>query len=75
MEGGTLSWIPLKYLKASNPVELSEYALSNYIEDEPAFKFWVKGVLRKRDQIVSKVKTKCCETTHKYGIRVPKTVD
>ena len=49
----TLSWIPLKYLKASNPVELSEYAVVNNIEDKPAIKWWVKDFLCKKDQIIS----------------------
>ena len=35
---GTLSWIPLKDLKPSNPVELAEYSVANNIEDEPIFK-------------------------------------
>ena len=30
---GTLIWIPLKDLKASNPVKLAEYAVENNIED------------------------------------------
>ena len=30
-EDGTLSWLPLKYLKASNPVKLAEYAVEKNI--------------------------------------------
>ena len=74
-EDGTLSWIPLKDLKASNPVGLSEYVVANNTEDEPAFKWWVKDVICKRDQIISTVKEKYWITTHKFGIQVPKTVD
>ena len=33
-----MDWIDLKDLKASNPVELAEYALANELEEEPAFK-------------------------------------
>ena len=72
---GTVSWVPLKDLKASNPVELAEYAVANNIDDEPAFNWWVKDTLRKRDRIISKVKTKYWRTTHKFGIEVPKSVD
>ncbi len=32
------SWVKLKDLKASNPVELAEYAVANWIAEEPAFK-------------------------------------
>ena len=38
---GTLSCIPLKDIKASNPIELAEYVVAKNIEDEPAFKWWV----------------------------------
>ena len=34
---GTVDWVPLKYLKQSNPVELAEYTGENEISDEPAF--------------------------------------
>ena len=32
-------WVPLKDLKASNPLELSEYAINNKIELKPAL-YW-----------------------------------
>ena len=41
MEGwkdGTGQWIILKDLKESNPITTAEYALSNKLMDEPAFK-------------------------------------
>ncbi len=44
---GSSSWIPLRELKASNPVELAEYAVANKILEEPAFAWWAKDVLRK----------------------------
>ena len=72
---GSQSWLPLKDLKVSNPVELAEYAKAKDIDEEPAFKWWVHHTLRKRDRIVSKVKSKYWRTTHMFGIRVPKTVD
>ena len=31
--------------------------------------------MRRRDRIISKVKTKYWRTSHKFGIRIPKTVD
>jgi hypothetical protein len=34
-----MSWVKLKDLKASNPVELAEYAVANWIAEEPAFKW------------------------------------
>jgi hypothetical protein len=43
---GTTDWLPLKELKASNPIELAEYAVANKIVEEPAFAWWVKHVLK-----------------------------
>ena len=68
-------WVPLKNLKASNPIELAEYAVANNIEKEPAFKWWVKNILRNRNIIISKVKEKYWRTTHKFGIEVPKSIN
>ena len=34
---GSVDWVPLKDLKQSNPVELSEYAVANEISEELAF--------------------------------------
>ena len=71
---GSADWIALKYLKASYPVKVSEYAVANNIEDEPALAWWYKVVSRKRNRIISKVKSRYWKTTHKFGIRLPKTV-
>jgi hypothetical protein len=43
---GISSWIPLKDLKESNPVEAAEYAVANKIAGEPAFAWWICTVLR-----------------------------
>ena len=55
---GSSSWTPLKYLKASNPVELAEYSADNRLEIDPAFKWWVRDVLRRSNRIIAKVKAK-----------------
>ena len=68
---GSSSWVKLKDLKNSNPVEVAEYAVANRIQEEPAFVLWVKSVLRRHNSIVSKVKKKYWRTTHKHGVRVP----
>ena len=39
-------WVPLKNLKQSNPVDLSEYAVANGISDEPAFNWWFKNIFQ-----------------------------
>ena len=72
---GSSSWIPLKDLKASNPVELAEYTAGKRLDVEPAFKWWVRDMLRGRNIIIAKVEAKYWRTTHKFGIRVPKSID
>ncbi len=64
----------LTNLKASNPIEVAEYAVANRLAEEPAFKWWVPHTIKKRNRIISKVKSRYWRTTHKFGIRLPKTV-
>ena len=71
---GTKSWIALKDAKNSHPVEVAEYAIANKIADEPAFAWWVPYVIRKRNRIISKVKSRYWNKTHKFGFKLPKTV-
>ena len=68
-------WISLAELKDSNPLELAEYAVANQIQEEPAFNWWVKDVLRMRKSIITKVKSRYWKTTHKYGVRLPHSVE
>ena len=69
------SWVPLKDLKESNPVDVAEYAAANKLIEEPAFAWWVPHTLRKRDRIIKKVKTKYAAKTHKFGIELPTSVE
>jgi len=72
---GSETWVPLKDMKESYPVQLAEYAVQARVHEEPAFAWWVRDVLRKRERIVAKVKSKYWLRTHKYGIQIPKSVD
>ena len=72
---GTESWVHLKDLKESHPVELAEYAKARDIADEAAFIWWVPYTLRKRDVILSAVNTRIRKTSHKYGIEIPTSVE
>jgi hypothetical protein len=71
---GSSSWVPLKDIKESNPVQVAEYAVANKILEEPAFAWWARHVLRKRDRIIRKVKSRYWDRTHKYGVLLPKSV-
>ena len=72
---GSTDWIKLKDLKDTYPVELAEYSINAGISDEPAFAWWVPYTIKKRVSIIAKVKSKYWQRTHKYGIRVPKSVE
>ena len=72
---GSTNWGSLKDLKESYPVQTAEYALVAKIAMEPAFAWWVLYTLKKRIQIISKVKSKYWLRTHKFGIRIPKSVE
>ena len=72
---GTQNWMPLKDLKESNPIEVAEYAIANKIQNEPAFKWWVPFTIRKKKRIMAKVKSRYWKTTHKFGIRLPHSVE
>ncbi len=53
---GSTSWIDLKDLKESHPVQTAEYAIATGIDHEPVFNWWVHDVLRCRGRIISLVK-------------------
>jgi hypothetical protein len=69
------SWVPLVDLKDSNPIELAEYDVANKIDQEPAFHWWVANILRKCHRIIAKLKKRYWRITHKFGIRLPKTIE
>jgi len=74
-QDGTQSWIPLKDLKESHPVEVAEFARARSIDTEPAFEWWVPYTLRKRDIILSAMKARIRKTSQKYGIEIPSSVE
>ena len=72
---GSTNWISLKDLKESYPVQTAEYAVAAKIAMEPAFAWWVLHTLKKRNRIISKVKSKYWLRTNKFGIWIPKSVE
>jgi hypothetical protein len=73
---GLETWIPLKDMKESHPVETAEFAKARGIDDEVTFAYWVPYTLRKHDVIISAMES-CCnkrKVTHKYGLEVPTSI-
>ena len=72
---GSSNWIPIRDLKESYPLQLAEYAVNNKLVEEEVFSWWLPYVLKKRKTIIAKLKSKYWQRSHKYGIRIPKTVE
>ena len=71
---GSTSWVPMRDVKDSNPILLAEYARDSGIDNEPAFVWWVKHVLRKKERIIKAVKHRLIKRNIKFGIQIPRTV-
>ena len=62
-------------MKECYPVQLCEYAVQARISKEPVFAWWLSHVIKKRKQIISKIKSKYWTRTHKFDIKVPKNIE
>ena len=59
-------------------MQTTEFAVAKRIDYEPAFNWWVKHVLKKRDKIIARIRkqqTKILKRSKKFGIEIPKTVE
>ena len=72
---GSTDWVSLKDFKEAYPVQTADYAVAAKIAMEPAFAWWVPYTLKKRNRVISKDKSKYWLRTHKFGIRIPKSVE
>ena len=69
------SWISLKDIKESNPLETAEYAISRGIDTEPAFAWWVKHVQRIKSRAINRLRaSKQSKHRIRFGIEVPNTM-
>jgi hypothetical protein len=53
---GSTSWVPLKDIKESHPIQVAEYATANQLATEPAFRWLVPWTLKKRERIIQATK-------------------
>ena len=59
-------------------MQTANFAVAQGIDHGPAFNWWVKYVLKKRDKIIAstrKCQTKCLKKSHKFVIELTKTVE
>ena len=52
-------WVTLYLINESNSIEVAEYDMANGYSNKPSFRWWVRKVLKKRDRLVNKVKSRC----------------
>ena len=71
---GSCSWLPLKIVKESNPLELAEYAVSRKIHLEAAFAWWVPYTIKKRNRIIKLVQHRTVKHDMKFGVKIPQNV-
>ena len=71
---GSTSWESLSNMKDSFPVQVAEYAVAQKLQDIPAFAWRVPETLKRKQRMIKAIKTRYMKKTHKYGIRLPKTV-
>ena len=64
----------LNDMKNSYPVQMAEYAVHRRIAGNPEFAWWIRHVLAKRNRIVANLKSKFWVRTHKFGVKIPQSV-
>ena len=70
---GSTSWLPLKELKETNTVDTARYADDNRIDDEPAFDWWVRDVLKRQRRLIKMSQSRHKRSGYKFGIRNPRS--
>ena len=71
----TKTWLPLKDLKEFNPFEVAEFVKAGGLDKKPAFKWWVNHTLKKRDIIIAYITARLKKLTHKYGVKIPRSIE
>ena len=75
---GSTSWGKLSDLKELHSLETAEYAVSQSLEREPAFHWWVTFVPKKCARniyLVQQRSARYLKCNQKYRINIPKTVE
>jgi hypothetical protein len=67
--------VTLEELKESNPIKVAKFAVANHLSEEPTYKWWVHKVLQQWNRIISKEKLRYWRMTHKFGIRLPHSIE
>ena len=60
---------------SSNSLETAEFTVTCQLQDEPAFTWWVSNILKTRNHIINKIKSRYWKQEFKFGIKLPKNVE
>ncbi len=71
---GSTSWETLAVMKESFSVQVAKFTVDKNFHEKIAFKWWVPQVIKQHTRIIKAIKTRYLKRTHKYGIRLPKSV-
>ena len=74
MKDGSEQWYPLKDMKESYPVQVVEYDVAKGISNYPEFSWWVPYTIKKRNAVISVIKSRLKVATHKYGVEIPTSI-
>ena len=70
-----MMWVKLKGMKDLYPLEVIEYVRIHKLKEVAAFAWWIPHYEKMKKRMINKVKSEYWETTHKYGIRIPKNIE
>jgi hypothetical protein len=73
-KNGSTSWETLAAIKEAFPIQVSKFTVDLALQDKVAFKWWVPQVIKRHSRINKAIKTRYAKKTHKFGIRLPKSV-
>lgn len=71
---GNTTWETLSAMRDMNMPKCAEYAIQHGLADGPAFTFWVKHAMKKRERLIKQDYKRERMNKFKYGIEVPNTV-
>ena len=73
-KNGSETWVTLKDLKSSHPIEVSEFEKERGIGNETVFIWWFPCMLRKSNVMISSINNYISKTIHNNGIDIPTSV-
>ena len=71
---GITTWLTLKDMKNLYHVHMDEYTVQRRIAGNPTFPWFIWHALAKRNLIIGNMRSKYWVQTHKFGLKIPKSV-